>query len=217
MTDAAISGLTELAEAPAAGDLIVITDVSDTTQSANGTSKKNTVANFIASAVNQKTELKPQHRIPPLSGINAAGLSLVESTDAGTYKPAKHILSFDDSTDEGAMWEFRPPQAFTTATLKITYYMSGANTSKSVGWVAYIAAISDTDTSVTAFAFDSANTGTTTCPDAAGTEDEASITLTNADSLAVGDRAVILIRRNAAVANDATGDCNYTYGEIQYS
>ncbi len=213
----AISQLTALAEAPANGDLILLTDVSDTSQSANGTSKKITTANFLGSTVNQKTQLLPQQGIPPMSVLQAAGLSLVESTSAGTYKPPFYILSFDDSTTEGRSWNFRPPQTFTTATLKITYYMSGANTSKNVGWAASVSAASDTDASFTANAYDTENAGTTACPDAAGTLDEASITLTNMDSMAVGDWASILIRRDVEVASDATGDANIVMAEIQYA
>jgi hypothetical protein len=183
----AISQLTELGETPANDDLIPITDVSDTTQSANGTTKKIAVSDFIGSVIGAKSQLLPQQSIPPLSGVNAAGLSLVESSGAGTHKPVYYILSFDDSTNEGRMWLFRPPSAFTTATLKILYYMSGANTSKNVGWSATLSAVSDTDTSFTAKVFATTNAGTTACPDAAGTVDEASITLTNGDSIAAGD------------------------------
>jgi hypothetical protein len=212
-----IFALPELAETPASGDLVPLTDVSDTTQSANGSTKKIQISNLIASAVNQKTTLLPQQSIPPMSSINAAALTLTESTSAGTYKPVFYRVAFDDTTDEGRMWLFRPPQTFTTATLKILYYMSGANTSKNVGWVAYLSAISDTDTSFTANAFDSANTGTTVCPDAAGTVDEASITLTNGDSIAAGDWVCLLLRRNAAVASDATGDAIVIMCEVQYA
>ena len=43
-----ISGLTALAVAPAAGDLLAIVDVSDTTDAASGTTKKITTANLFA-------------------------------------------------------------------------------------------------------------------------------------------------------------------------
>jgi hypothetical protein len=45
-----ISALTALGTAPAVGDIIPITDVSDTTGSAQGTTKKVTVANLVAAA-----------------------------------------------------------------------------------------------------------------------------------------------------------------------
>ncbi len=213
----AISALTELSTAPANDDILLLTDVSDLSQSANGSTKKITVSNFLGSTVTLKTQLLPQQAIAPMSVLQAAGLTLIESTSAGTYKPVIYALSFDDSTDEGRMWLFRPPQTFTTATLKILYYMTGANSSKNVGWVAQISAVSDTDTLFLANAFDAANAGTTACPDAAGTVDEASITLTNADSMAVGDWACIVIRRDTTVASDATGDANLIMAEIQYA
>src|ERR1043165_873389 len=43
-----ISGLTALAVAPAAGDLLAIVDVSDTTDAASGTTKKITTANLFS-------------------------------------------------------------------------------------------------------------------------------------------------------------------------
>lgn len=46
MSSARISELTALAEAPADGDLVPIVDVSDTTDAATGTNKKNTAANL---------------------------------------------------------------------------------------------------------------------------------------------------------------------------
>jgi hypothetical protein len=46
MADAKISALTELAEAPAAGDLFAVVDVSDTTDAASGTTKRITAANL---------------------------------------------------------------------------------------------------------------------------------------------------------------------------
>jgi len=45
-----ISALTALGTTPAVGDIIPITDVSDTTGSSNGTTKKVTVANLVAAA-----------------------------------------------------------------------------------------------------------------------------------------------------------------------
>ncbi len=45
-----ISGFTELAVAPAVGDLVPIVDVSDTTDAATGTTKRITVANLVGAA-----------------------------------------------------------------------------------------------------------------------------------------------------------------------
>lgn len=48
MASAKISSLTALAVAPAAGDLLAIVDISDTTDAASGTTKKITTTNFFA-------------------------------------------------------------------------------------------------------------------------------------------------------------------------
>ena len=50
MANKKISALTALGATPAVGDIIPITDVSDTTGSAQGTTKKVTVANLVAAA-----------------------------------------------------------------------------------------------------------------------------------------------------------------------
>lgn len=47
MADTKTSGLTELAETPAAGDLVPVVDVSDTTMAATGTDKKVTYNNLV--------------------------------------------------------------------------------------------------------------------------------------------------------------------------
>ena len=51
MANTKISGLTELAEAPASGDLLVLVDVSDATMAASGTDKKITSANALSGTV----------------------------------------------------------------------------------------------------------------------------------------------------------------------
>ena len=141
----------------------------------------------------------------PLTG-SAAALEYVESTDAGTWKPAFMQLRFDDTTSEARMWSFYVPYTVTTPVLKIGYRMAGANTSKSVKFDAYMACVSDGDASVNAKAFATVNSATVTCPDAADTFDVATVTLTNANSIAEGDYVTLLLARDPAVANDATGD-----------
>lgn len=55
MADSKISALTELAAAPASGDLLVLVDVSDTTMAASGTDKKITYANLTSALVSGAT------------------------------------------------------------------------------------------------------------------------------------------------------------------
>ena len=165
-----------------------------------------------------RRELELTNSYPPISDVNPAPLSFPESSGAAP-NPAWPILSFDDTTDEGRQWTFIADRRYETApVLKIHYYMAGANTSDAVVFVAQMACISDGDASATAKVFDSSNTSTTTVPDAAGTEDVASITMTNADSIAAGDRVILLLYRDADNGADtATGDCQVTGVELQYT
>lgn len=210
-----ISGLTALGATPANGDLLPLTDVSDTTQSANGTTKKVTVAELVGSVINDKNILHPLGGYTPNSARTAASLVSVTSSDSGSDKPVFFGRSF--TKGDGWQWEFTVTQAFTTATLKILYYMDTANTSKAVIFGCKVAAISSGDASVTAKAFAAANTTTQSVPNAIGTEDLCSITITNNDSMAVGDRVVILVYRDTAAGDTATGEPVMTFGYVQYA
>jgi hypothetical protein len=147
-----------------------------------------------------------QSSIPPLSGVQAAGLDLVESSGAGTAKPVIYRLLFDKDTDEGRQWIFRVPDDYGgTPAVKILYYSTGANTSKTCAFNVQVACVSDTDASMTAKVFDTTNAAVTTVPDAAGTADVASVTLTNASSMAAGDWCCLHLWRDVS-ADDAAND-----------
>jgi hypothetical protein len=155
----------------------------------------------------------------PLSGITAAGISIVESSGAGTAKPIIPIIGFIGTADEGRMWTCRWPRGYgVTATLVGSYYMTGANTDDEAVMVAQIAAVSDGDTSQTAKVFDSANSLTHTVPDAAGTADEFSITLTNADSIAAIDWVCVVLWRDGDNGSDTAnvGDLALTSLAIDF-
>jgi hypothetical protein len=170
------------------------------------------IDNFNALNVFFREQLPIAGGMAPLSGINAASLSLVESSGAGTAKPVIYQLAFDDTTDEGRMWVFRMPRGFgVTAKVKGSYKMASANTDKDVVLVAQLAAVSDGDTSHSAKVFDSANSSTERVPDAADTSDEFSITLTNDDSLAADDWVCVVLYRDADNGSDnASGDFQLT-------
>lgn len=67
MADTKTSGLTELAEAPAANDLHVIVDVSDTSMAVSGTTKKILNSNFIGTGATQAAAGNHTH---PATGID---------------------------------------------------------------------------------------------------------------------------------------------------
>ena len=155
--------------------------------------------------------------IVPLSGIDGASLELVESSGAGTAKPVLYGLRFDDSTDEGRMWVAKVPRLFGgNPTLKGSYKMTGANTSKSVGLVCQVAAVSDGDTHSTV-EFDTANTLTESVPDTADESDEFEITLTNNDNMAADDWLCIILYRDVDASDDAVGDFILTSLALHYT
>jgi hypothetical protein len=132
--------------------------------------------------------------------VNGAALELVESSGAGTEKPARYQLRYDPGTDEGRMWNFRIPADLTT--LYASYYMASAQTDDDAVMGAKVAAISDGDTSVTAKVFASANTVTERVPNAAGEEDIFSITLTNDDGGVLNDWGCLILYRDADNGSD---------------
>jgi hypothetical protein len=169
------------------------------------TSTNISVSNFgakVTAALNNITlPITPGCALPPLSGVQSAGLDIVESSGAGTAKPVIFRLLFDKDTDEGRMWIFRVPDTYISApVLKVQYYSTGANTSKTFAVNCQVACVSDTDTGMTAKVFAATNEAVTTVPNAAGTLDVASITLTNADSMAAGDWCCLHLWRD--ISND---------------
>lgn len=170
--------------------------------------------------LNSETLILPvQAGQPPLSGITAAALELIESTGAGTAKPVIYRLRFDKDTDEGRMWVSRVPNQYGgTPVLVGSYHMNAANTTDDVVLVAQVACVSDGDITHDEKVFDSANSATITVPDAAETSDEFSITLTNDDSMTADDWLCIVLYRDANAAGDtATGDFCLTSLGLQYT
>lgn len=145
---------------------------------------------------------------PDGSASNAApGLAAVKSSASA---PGIYFLQllFDASTEEWCCWQFRMPADYASGlTAKIQYKMASA-TSNDVVWDVRVSKTSDGQSQdVDAQDFASANTATVTVPGTAGYLDEASITLTNDDSVAAGDLVVIRLARAAASGSDtATGD-----------
>lgn len=156
----------------------------------------------------------------PLSGIAAAALSVVQSSDSGTYKPQWPILSFDAAQDEGRLWTIQVPRLLGgTLQLAGKYYM-GSSTSGAVILAAQVAALSDGDTSAPAKAFDVVNFVSSTVPTTAGTVKAFSIALTDRDSVVSADWLSILFYRDGDGTNgtdDATGDLNLLTLDLYYT
>lgn len=168
--------------------------------------------NFNALDTGFHVELFPQSSgEAPISGLNAAAYSVVQSSDGGTFKPQYPILSFDASTDEGRMWNRSAPRILGgTVQLSGAYYMGTANAAGTVILAAQFAAVSSGDGTVTAKAFGTIAYGTLTVPTAASVEAAFSFNV-NTDSMAAIDRFTVVFSRDADNAGDnAAGDFHLT-------
>lgn len=156
--------------------------------------------------------------LPPFSGRNAAALQVIESSGAGTGKPLMAELLFDAATIEARQWCFEATSAVVTPVLRIGFRMASANVSKNVVLAASLAAVSAGDASVSAKVFGTVNSVTIAVPDAANTQAVATITLTNADSLAQNDLVTLELYRDATnAADDASGDLIINYVRFEWS
>ncbi len=164
--------------------------------------------------------LPPGAAILPDGTATNLAPALARVKSSGTA-PAPYFLqlAYDAATEEWAAWSFRMPADYASApVLKIQYKMTSA-TSGDVIWAGSLAAVTDGDsTDVDAKVFATANTATVTVPGTAGFLDEASITMTNADSVAAGDFVVVRIARQGAAGGDtATGDAEFIGASLSYT
>lgn len=93
MANRRISSLTSLGGTPNTADIIPITDVSDTTGSAQGTTKKVTVANLVAAAPVQS--VAGRTGTVTLSNTDVSGLGTAATLDVGTS--ANNIVQLNGS------------------------------------------------------------------------------------------------------------------------
>lgn len=130
------------------------------------------------------------------------------------------VLAYDASTSETAYWETVVPQGATgTWNAVISYRMASATTGGVAFDVAVEAVTSGDAVDLDATSsFDTVNAGNdASVPGTAGYMEQITITLSNMDSYAVGDRIRISIARDVADAADtATGDCYFMGCEIRY-
>jgi hypothetical protein len=138
-----------------------------------------------------------------------------------TVANQRPALAFDAGTDEACQWTAVAPQGLgTTLTVKIFYIMASATTGL-VDFEADVEAVTPDSDTVDLDAGDSFDTANAqagdSVPGTAGYLGVLSITLTNKDSIAVGDYFRLRIRRDADdVTNDtATGDCLVLAVELQ--
>jgi hypothetical protein len=121
-------------------------------------------------------------------------------------------LAFDAATDEACAWKFKAWQGLTVPlTAVITVAMVSATTG-TTGWQVQVEAVTPADAlnTITTSSFDTVNnSASTTVPAAVGNTQDISVTLTNNDSIAVGDLCRLRLNRDAdgsAITDSATGD-----------
>lgn len=139
--------------------------------------------------------------------------------DGGAADPQIPVLLFDAATDEEAHFLLDVSlYGSGNITVKVRYSMASA-TSGDVIWAAQLMAQTPDDAvDLVTATWDTANTVTDTVPGTAGHMTEATITLSNLDSLAAGDYAILKIYRDANAAGDtATGDAELIQLQIEFS
>jgi len=128
-------------------------------------------------------------------------------------------LLFDATTDEGAVFQFRMPNNYSsTPVLKVQYTMASA-TANEVEFEGAIMCVSDGDSAdVGTASFSAIAVGSATVPGTAGYPDEISISLTD-DSCAAGDAVWVYLSTDSddATADDATGDREVINVSLSYT
>jgi len=124
------------------------------------------------------------------------------------YAVGRYFYAFDTTEEEAILTSsLIMPSAYTGSGLfaKIQFFMATATSSNVVWDVSVEAVTPDTDTLdlEASKSWDSVNSGTAAVPGTAGDLSDVSITLTNADSIAVGDYFRLHIRRDCDHASDA--------------
>lgn len=126
--------------------------------------------------------------LAPSSGLQAAGYLNVQSSGAGTVKPEWPVLTFDQTTSEGRIWNDTIPRCYaSTLVVAGSFYMPTV-TIGTFTPAAQIACWSDTDATVTSKVMATVNTSSAiTVPGTAVTIKAFLLTMTNADSAAAID------------------------------
>ena len=143
-------------------------------------------------------------------------LPILAATPDATNPPAvawalnRPYLAFDSATDEIIVWTLRMPADYASSPLLKIQWGGTASTTATdtVVWGCEVMALTaDTDGDPDTDSYDTINTvsddilGTT-----AGRVQEASLTLTNADSVAAGDYVALKFRRDADNGSDDLGE-----------
>lgn len=167
--------------------------------------------------------LNPGAAILPDNSASNLAPAFQRVKSSGTA-PAVYFLqlAYDAAQLEWAAWQFRVPADYASAlALKVIFKMTSATTGNVIVIGRLAAFTPGTDTvDFDAKVFDAANTSAATAVPAttAGKLGEISITMTNADSVAAGDYAVLYVARDGASGSDtAAGDLELVGAALTYT
>lgn len=137
------------------------------------------------------------------SGNATPGVVRIQGTETN---PKKHFLvaQFDAATAEYVTIAFRCPVNYASGGILLLQWMANSASANSVVWAARVGATTaaDADTPVEHAAAAASSTTTAGNATEARRMIETSITLSNLDSLAVGDLVLLLVYRDAANGSD---------------
>jgi hypothetical protein len=162
------------------------------------------------------------------AGSAAAQPMLITTSDADDPQLRLMVLAFDDTTDEQCFWQFAmKPDYVSGGRLKVQFYTATDQTGvKYVDFQASLIVITPDADADEMTSLDATNdsggfvSGVKTLANnqANDTLLEATINLSaNLDGLAANDFVYLSLKRNAAVANDATGDARVVSVRFEYN
>lgn len=128
-------------------------------------------------------------------------------------------LLFDATTDEGAVWQFKMPNNYSSSPILEIIYSMTAATANTVEFEGAIMCVSDGDSAdVGTASFSTIAVGSATVPGTVGYPDKINITLTD-DSCAADDAVWVYLSTDAddATNDDATGDREVISVSLSYT
>jgi len=147
-------------------------------------------------------QFQPQGALLPITGFPI----LTRHASSGTGLPEAWVLKFADAADNIAFFQFVVPGNFASDPVIKLYWMADVDTVNEVAWeVSLMCATDDADDLDVAACDTSVDVDDTT----AGVAGEYSIsvhTMTNNDSMAANDFAIIRVMRNGDDGNDDLSD-----------
>lgn len=162
-----------------------------------------------------KQQLGPEERLASAQ----TGHAPLAVLDGGAGDPQIPALLFDAATDEEAQFLLDVSQYGSgNVTVKVRFSMASATTGNVVLTAALMAYTPGDAVDLVTDTFAAVNSATISVPGTAGHMKEGTITISNLDSLAGGDYALLKITRDADHASDtASGDMEFTGVQIEYS